>query len=108
MAEFEVIVSEEAEKDLSDIYEFITRADGVEQAVRIQERLIEEILSLATLPARGKCPPEMLTLGITEYREVQCFPWHILYYISGKRVGIVAVLDSRRNVGMVLQQRLLQ
>jgi plasmid stabilization system protein ParE len=50
----------------------------------------------------------MLALGITDYREVQCAPWRIFYYIGGNRVGIVAVLDGRRNVGVLLQQRLLQ
>ncbi|MDR2695868.1 MAG: type II toxin-antitoxin system RelE/ParE family toxin [Deltaproteobacteria bacterium] len=107
MAAFEVLVSEEAENDLDSIYDFIALADGVEQAVRIQDRLMEEILSLETLPARGKCPPEMLALGVTEYREVQCAPWRIFYYIGRNRVGVAAVLDGRRNVGVLLQQRLL-
>lgn len=108
MAKFEVIVSEEAEKDLEALYDFIALADGAEQAASIQDRLMGEILALEKLPARGKCPPEMLTLGITDYHEVQCAPWRIFYYISGQRVGVVAVLDGRRNVGVLLQQRLLQ
>lgn len=108
MAKYEVVVSDEAENDLDAIYDFIALADGVEQAVRIQDRLMNEISSLETLPGRGKCPPEMLTLGITDYHEVQSAPWRIFYYISQERVGVVAVLDGRRNVGVLLQQRLLQ
>ena len=108
MAQFEVVVSEAAEQDLDGIYDFIAVADGVEQAARIQDRLMEEIVSLAKFPARGKCPPEMLTLGIADYRELQCAPWRIFYYISRNRVAVVAVLDGRRNVSVLLQQRLLQ
>ena len=108
MDKFKVIISEDAAKDLDAIYDFITLADGVEQAARIQDRLMKEILALEKLPARGKCPPEMHALGIVEYREIQCPPWRIFYYISQDRVGVVAVLDARRNISVLLQQRLLQ
>jgi plasmid stabilization system protein ParE len=53
MAKFEVVISKEAENDLDTSYDFIALADGVEQAARIQDRLMKEILSLETLPARG-------------------------------------------------------
>jgi toxin ParE1/3/4 len=108
MDKFEVIVSGEAEKDLDAVYDFIALADGVEQAILIQDRLMEEILKLETLPSRWKCPEEMLVLGVTDYHEAQCPPWRIFYYISGERVGVVAVLDGKRNVSLLLQQRLLQ
>lgn len=108
MAEYEIAISEDAENDLDAIYDVIAVSDGAGQAARIQDRLMEEILSLRDLPARGKCPPEMLRVGITDYREIQCPPWRIFYCISQHRVGVVAVLDGRRNVGVLLQQRLLQ
>ena len=56
MDKFKVIISEDAEKDLDAIYDFIALADGVEQA----------------------------------------------------RVAVTAVLDGRRNMSVLLQQRLLQ
>jgi len=108
MDKFKVIISEDAEKDLDAIYDFIALADGVEQAARIQDRLMKEILALEKLPARGKCPPEMPALGIVEYREIQCPPWRIFYYINQACVGVVVVLDGRRNMSVLLQRRLLQ
>jgi len=108
MGKFEVFIAENAEKDLDAIYDFIALADGAEQAAHIQDKLIDEILTLEKLPARGKCPPEMLNLGITDYREIQCPPWRIFYYINQGRVDVVAVLDGRRDVSVLLQQRLLQ
>ncbi len=108
MAKYEVIISEEAEKDLDAIYGFIALADGAEQAALVQDRLMEEILALETFPARWKHPEEMLLLGVTDYHEAQCPPWRIFYYINENRVGVVAVLDGRRNVSILLQQRLLQ
>ena len=108
MNKFEVMISEDAERDLAVIYDFIALADGVELAMRIQDKLMDEIHALEKLPSRGKCPPEMLSLGIADYREIQCPPWRIFYYINQDRVGVVAVLDGRRNISVLLQQRLLQ
>lgn len=106
MMEFEVAVSVDAENDLAAIYNYIAEASGTAQAVLIQDKLMDEILSLEKLPTRGKCPPELQAAGVTEFYEVQCSPWRIFYYISKKRVGVIAVLDGRRNVAQILTERL--
>jgi toxin ParE1/3/4 len=108
MPEFEVVVAPKAEEDLAEIYRYIALFDGEGQAELIQEHLMADILSLAKLPKRGKCPLEMLKLGIDDYREIQCAPWRIFCYISGNSVGVIAVLDGRRDVDELLRYRLLQ
>lgn len=108
MKRFKIAVSKEAEGDLDAIYRYIARADGIPQANEVEDRLMEAVLSLENTPARGKVPPEMLNLGVTDFREIQLPPWKIFYYINQDVVGVVAVLDSRRNVAELLQRRLLQ
>jgi len=108
MSKFEVMIAKKAEEDLAGLYRYIALSDGTEQAERIQERLMQTIRQLESLPARGKIPPEMLKLGIDEYREIQSAPWRIFYYVNGNTAGVVAVLDGRRNVEELLQKRLLQ
>lgn len=108
MEAFEVVVSKEAEEDLDSMYRSTAQSDGVAQANAVEDRLIEAILSLEKIPARGKCPPEMLNFGIPDYREIQLPPWRIFYDIEQNKVGIVAVIDGRRNVAELLQRRLLQ
>lgn len=108
MARFEVIIGEEAEADLHALYIHIALTDGVEQAALIQDRLMAAVLSLETLPMRGKCPEETLALGVTDFREIQSPPWRIFYYIDRNTVAVVAVLDGRRNINVLLQRRLLQ
>ncbi len=108
MPKLGVIIGTKAESDLDDIYCHIATSEGQEQAELIQERLINVILTLQHLPARGKVPLEMLNFGINDFKEIQSPPWRILYYISGHIVGVVAVLDSRRNIAELLQKRLLQ
>ena len=108
MPRFEVVIAKKAEEDLAEIYQYIARTDGAEQAERIQERVISAILGLETMPVRGKIPPEMRKLNIDDYREIQSSPWRIFYYVLGNTVGVVAVLDGRRNVKELLEKRLLQ
>lgn len=108
MKRFEIAIAKEAEGDLDALYDYIARADGIAQANAIEDRLMEAILSLGNTPARGKVPPEMQGLGITDFRELQLPPWRIFYYINQDIVGVVAILDGRRNVAELLQRRLLQ
>ena len=108
MKRYAVTVSKDAEGDLEAIYSYIARADGIAQANAVEDRLMEAVLSLEKTPARGKVPPEMFTLGVTDFRELQLPPWRIFYYINHDVVGVVAILDGRRNVAELLQRRLLR
>ncbi len=103
-----VILTPEAETDLVSIYACILRADGRDQAQKIKDQLKNVIRSRQSLPARGKCPPEMHLLGVDDFRELQSAPWRIFYYMDQDAVNVVAVLDGRRNIPEVLRKRLLQ
>jgi putative alpha-1,2-mannosidase len=50
----------------------------------------------------------MQKLGIADFHEMQSTPWRIFYYVRHDLIGVVAVLDGRRNVAEPLQRRLLQ
>jgi toxin ParE1/3/4 len=108
MKRFEIVVSKEAEDDLDTIYHYIARVDGIAQANNIEDRLMAAILSLETSPLRGKLPPEMQKLGAADFHEIQSNPWRVFYYVQQDIVGVVAVLDGRRNMAELLQRRLLQ
>ena len=104
---YEVLIALEAEKDLIGIYDYMLQEDGLSQAEEVENRLIEAILSLEELPNRGKQPSELKELGITDYRELQVHPWRIFYYVLQQTVGVVAILDSRRDVEELLRLRVL-
>jgi toxin ParE1/3/4 len=108
MKRFEIVVSKEAGNDLEAIYRYIARVDGLRQADDIEDRLMAAILSLETSPLQGKPPPEMQKLGVAGFHEIQSSPWRIFYYVRQEMLGVVAVLDGRRNVAELLQRRLLQ
>ena len=56
---------------------------------------------------QGRVVPELLSQGISLYREIVITPWRVIYKIERDRVYIVSVIDSRRNVEDVLLARLL-
>ena len=92
----------------SDLLEIIVRIaqDRPLAAEEILTRIRRKAESLPELSERGGVVPELGRLGTKEYREILLAPWRILYRIRPKRIEIVAVLDSRRNIEDLLLQRL--
>ena len=105
---YEVLLSENAEADIEDIYYYVAEYDAVEKADRLIEALERACLRLCDLPERGNVPKELQALGITEYREVHYKPYRIIYRITGQQVIVYCVLDGRRDMQTLLQRRLLR
>ena len=102
----EVHVAPEADRDITKVFEYLLEMEGLEVAKKFVETLNEAIRSLSALPRRGKYPPELQAEGITLFREIQCYPWRIFYRVVDEDVWILAVLDGRRNIAQLLQERL--
>lgn len=105
---FEVLFSEDAERDIEDIYRYIAASDGVASAERVLSGIEAACLGLSELPHRGHCPKELLPLGIRDYHEVHFKPYRIVYRITGRRVVIYCVLDGRRDMQSLLHERLVR
>jgi plasmid stabilization system protein ParE len=97
-----------AEADVDEILEYITSRDCVEAALAVYEKLMNRIETLASRPTRCRLPPELRKLGVSEYRELIISPYGVFFRVRGKRVGIVAVLDRRRDLEELLVQRALR
>lgn len=105
---FDVFLTEDAERDIEDIWRYVARADGIERADRLLDALEEACARLSELPQRENVPNELLELGITEYREAHHKPYRIIYRIFGNRVVVYCVADGRRDMQSHLQRRLLR
>jgi addiction module RelE/StbE family toxin len=102
---YEVVWSNIAESDLKHIVEYVAD-DSPPNAAKILKRIKDKAFSLYTFPERGRIVPELREQGILQYRELIIFPWRILYRISEKKVLVLSVLDSRRNIEDILLRRL--
>lgn len=103
----DIHISEDAERDIFNIYEYIFHNDSEEKADYVYSR-IRECISKFNNPERGHYPREFEILGITEYLEIHFKPYRIVYYIQDKNVTIHCVLDGRRDFEELLHFRLLR
>lgn len=102
-----VRLTRDAARDLTDLHGYIASHDSPLKADRVLDRLVVLARSLALTPQRGSHPPELLALGIRDYRQVFFKPYRVIYLLAGKTVNILLIADGRRDMETLLSQRLL-
>ena len=105
--QFQVLLTEDAERDLEDIYSYIAEHDCRQSADHVLDRFLEVTDSLATTPQRGQLPTELAALGIQEYRQVFFKPYRVIYRQIDQQVVIYVIADGRRDMQSLLARRLL-
>lgn len=104
----QIVITESAEGDVSEIHSYVEVHDSPECADALLDGIEGVITSLATLSERGHYPPELLRIGIREYRELHFKPYRVIYELRGNDVIIHCVLDGRRDLQTLLYQRLVR
>ena len=105
---FKVNIVSSAEEDLFDIYKYVFFNDSEEKADKLYSKLYEKCLSLQEYPNRGHVPPELSLIGIDDFLELIYKPYRIIYQIIEKVVFIHCILDGRRDIQILLQERLMR
>jgi toxin ParE1/3/4 len=103
----EVLLTEDAERDLEGLYTYIPESDSQKRADFVLDRLLEVSERPATVPGRGAVPKELRDLGISDYRQVFFKPYRIIYRVIGRQVVIYLIADGRRDMQSLLARRLL-
>ena len=107
MKRFEVSLTEDAARDLEEIFDYIAEHDDPSKADHVLDRIEEVVASLATFPERGSHPKELLSLGIRDYRQTFFKPYRVIYRVVGQRVYVYLIVDGRRDMPTLLARRLL-
>ncbi len=102
-----VILTDDAARDLEDIYDYIERHDAPGKADHVLDRVEKAFDSLSENPRRGDHPKELLSIGIRNYREIFFKPYRIIYQVMDNNVYVLLIVDGRRDMQTLLQQRLL-
>ncbi|MBN2685292.1 MAG: type II toxin-antitoxin system RelE/ParE family toxin [Pontiellaceae bacterium] len=97
-----------AQTDLDEILEYIALRDGVDVAMKVCEKLLDQVESLTVCSERCRVPPELKRVGVFEYRELIVAPYSIFFRMRGKKLSVVAVLDRRRDLEELLIKRSLR
>lgn len=108
MKTYDVVFDHDAEDDLFDIYAFVAVNDSVDKADKLFTALRRTCLKLRKLPLRGAIPRELFDIGVVEFRELHCKPYRIIYSLESTTVYVHCVLDGRRDIQTILQDRLLR
>jgi toxin ParE1/3/4 len=104
---YQVLLTEGAERDLEEIYDYIEEFDSAQSADYVLDKLMEAADRLASFPERGSYPRELLALGIREYRQTYFKPYRLVYRVADKQVIIYLIADGRRDMQSLLSRRLL-
>ena len=96
---FEVLWTEPAVDDLTEILDYIRRKERPDTARKILRELKKIGDRLEDFPNRGRVVPEFLrVMGIRQYREIIHKRWRMIYRIESERVYVLRVVDSSRNL----------
>ncbi len=104
---FAVLLTNDAARDLEDLYDYIAVRDAPRKADYVLEQIEKAFSKLSEFPERGTYPKELLALGIREYREIFFKPYRIIYRVMDKNVYVMLIVDGRRELQSLLQRRLL-
>jgi toxin ParE1/3/4 len=85
----------------------VAEHDTPGKANHVLQQLVTVCGELAEFPERGPHPPELLQLGIRDYRQVFIKLYRLIYRVSGRRVYIHLITDGRRDMQSLLARRLL-
>lgn len=105
---FQVYLTDDASRDLEELYDYIASHDGPGKADHVLDHLQAVFSSLSANPARGTYPKELLAVGLREYREKFFKPYRIIYRVVAEGVYVMVIADGRRDMQALLQRRLLQ
>ena len=108
MEQYSVLITNEADRDIEDLYDYIANKDSIDSANYVLDGLEKLILSLNEIPKRGHFPSELQIQGIKEYREVLFKPYRVIYEIVGQNVIVHLCVDGRRDMNTLLERRLMR
>ena len=108
MKKYSVQFDLSAEDDLVEIYKYVATNESMERADKLYSLLKKACKGFALFALRGHIPPELLEVGVVEYREIHYKPYRIFYSVEKKMVNVHCVLDGRRDIETILQERSLR
>jgi len=98
----------DAEKDLFEIYEYIKKTGHPFNGMGLYSQIEKVCFALSEMSERGNIPPELERIGVLDYHEIHVKVYRIIYQVFGSDVYIHCILDGRRDIQTILQQRILR
>jgi toxin ParE1/3/4 len=104
--EYNIIITANSQIDIDEIFAYIEQ-DSKQIAWAIRDKIYSKIKSLRIFPQKGRIVPELLEHDITNFRELQEYPWRIIYMLNNYNIIITSIVDGRQNVKDLLLRKFL-
>lgn len=104
---YKVDLSVEAAKDLQEIYKYVYENDSEQNADYLINKLKSKCFELQEFPHREHNLPELLLFNISDYLEIHFKSYRIIYRVYKNEVIVHCLLDGRRNISRILEERIL-
>lgn len=110
LTRWRVEVSKSAELDFDEVVDYFIESGEFDHADNIINEFEIAKESLATLPDRGHYPEEFKRIGVFSHKEIHFGVYRVIYHIDAASgwVFMDAVLDGRRDVELILTDRILR
>ncbi len=108
MRKYKVLIDPQAKQDLKEIFIYVAINDSISSANKLLDSLENTCYKLEKFPERGHIPEELRLTGIKRYLEILYKPYRIIYEIDNDQIYVHSVLDGRRNIQEILNERLLR
>jgi len=103
---FRVLLTDDAARDLEDLYDYIELHDVPGKADHVLEQIETSFAGLSENPQRGACPKELPAIGLREYRELFFKAYRIIYRVMAENVYVLVIAGGRRDMQALLERRL--
>ncbi|HEY1805888.1 MAG TPA: type II toxin-antitoxin system RelE/ParE family toxin [Terracidiphilus sp.] len=103
---YRILVTDDALRDLDDLYEWVAEHDSPQKAEYVFNRITETVKGIAVLPHRGSRPRELPPGLHAEYRQVLFKPYRVIYEVVEPDIVVHMIADGRRNLQSLLLRRL--
>ena len=108
MKQHTVLLTDDAQADLQELYDYIAVYDAPAKADAVLDKLEAVVASLRNFPERGAVTKELRDVGIRDYREVYFKPYRVIYRVLDGKVFVYLIVDGRRDMQTLLTQRLVR
>ncbi len=108
MMAFNVFLTEDASRDLEELYDYVPSRDAPGKADYVLSQIEKAFSSLTQNPERRAYPKELSAIGLLEHREIFFKPYRIICRVMAENVFVMVIVDGRRDMQTLLQRRLLE
>lgn len=95
-----------AQIDLQSVFDYIKMGSD-QHAIKVYQSIKNATKKLEDFPNYGRIVPELEVQNLHGVREIVIMHWRIMYKTFDDRIHIVGVLDSRRNIPEILNNRFM-